>query len=145
MSDDRLRWVQYNHGEVDARPHPPVESARTRRRGEWEAARRGTISDAGRLVRSVLESRSRLSALQRELLQVLGEEGGAELLDQVTAVGVKRGVLQIGTGDGVALYDLRLRWEQRLLRAVKQRLPQIGVRAIRFALTKKGGDDVPER
>jgi len=145
VSDDRLGWVHYNHGEVGARPRPPVESTRTRRREEWEAARRGATTTAGQVVRSLLESRARLSALQQDILQVLSEEGGAKLLDQVTTIRIKRGVLQIETGDAVALYDLRLRWEQRILRAVKEQLPGIGVQAIRFALAGNGGRAVSEK
>jgi hypothetical protein len=83
--------------------------------------------------------------LQQDILQVLSEEGGAKLLDQVTTIRIKRGVLQIETGDAVALYDLRLRWEQRILRAVKEQLPGIGVQAIRFALAGNGGRAVSEK
>ncbi|MBN1510136.1 MAG: hypothetical protein JW955_25035 [Sedimentisphaerales bacterium] len=145
MSDARLQWVQYNHGEPGARPEPPLENERTRRRKQWEAARRGTATQAGQVAKGVLEGRSRLSCVERRLLAVLDEEGGAELVDRVVGLGLKRGVLRIETGDGVTVYELRLRWEQRLLRAVQKELPEVGVHAVRFALAKRHDQTSLER
>ena len=145
MNDVRLQWVQYNHAEPGARPEPPVENERTQRRARWEAARRGTATRAGQVAKGVLEGRLRLSSVERRLLAVLHEEGGAELVDRIESLGLKRGVLRIETGDGVSVYDLRLRWEQRLLRAVHEGLPEAGVRAVRFALAKRQDQTILER
>ena len=89
-------------------------------------------------MRAIVASRTRLSALQQRLLVILGEEGGSQLLDQVGALRVNGGTLRIEVADPVALYDLRLRWQGRLLEAVQRRLPEAGVCAVRFVLARRG-------
>lgn len=134
MNDEQLRWVQYNHGETGARARPPVETERTRQREEREAARRGAVTQIGKLVRAMVEKRSGLTALQQKLLAILDEEGGIDLAAQVTGLGLYQGILRIETADPVTLYNLRMRWQRRLLEAVQSRLPEAGIRAVRFSL-----------
>lgn len=144
MNDKHLRWVHYNRAEAGARPRPPVESQHTRCREEWEASRRGATTAAGKLVRVIMENRTRLSVLQQKLLAILGEEGGSELLDQVGTLRVSGGTMQIEVADPVALYDLRLRWQGRLLKAMQSRLPEAGVCAVRFRLARHGRGEAEE-
>jgi hypothetical protein len=145
MSESRLGWVHYNHGEPGRRPPPPVETARTQARARWEASGRGRTASAGELVRAVLQERTKLSELQRKLLEVLDEEAGDELLAHVGILNVRKGVLVVETAEAAVLYSLRLRWEQRLLQVVQKRLPNLGIHAVRFALAKRRGTQGSER
>ncbi len=99
----------------------------------------------GRAVREVVEGRSRLSVQERRLLALFDEEGGPEFTQQVATLSLRRGVLRIGTSDGVTLYDLRLRWEQRLLQAVQKRMPELGIHMVRFSLMKRHNETALER
>ena len=145
MDETRLRWVHYNHGEPGRRPEPPASTGRTRAREQWEAARRGCAAPARDLMRAALEARAKLSTLQRRLLSMLEEEVGGELLDHLSALEVKRGILRVETAEPAVLYDLRLRWEQRILGLVDAHLPELGIHAVRFALAKGQGGPRPER
>ncbi len=145
MDETRLRWVHYNHGEPGRRPGPPITTGRTQAREQWEAARRGSAAAAGDLVKAALEARTKLSVLQRRLLGMLEEQAGGELLDHVTLVEVNRGVLRVETAEPAVLYDLRLRWEQRILELVDTHLPEMGIHTVRFALAKRQGGSRPRR
>jgi hypothetical protein len=100
---------------------------------------------AGDLVRAALEARTKLSTLQRRVLSMLDEEAGGELLDHVTSVEVNRGVLRVESSEPAVLYDLRLRWEQRILGLVDTHLPELGIHTVRFALAKRQGGSQPGR
>jgi hypothetical protein len=145
MDETRLRWVHYNHGEPGRRPKPPIATGRTQAREQWEGARRGRVVPAGDLVKAALEARTKLSTLQRRLLAMLEEQAGGELLDHVTTVEVSRGTLRVETAESAVLYDLRLRWEQRILGLVDAHLPELGIHTVRFALAKGQSGSRPGR
>jgi hypothetical protein len=139
MTDAQLRWLHYNRGEPGHRPAPPFETGRTTRRQVWEAVKRGRTEHAGEAVRRILEDQSRLSACQRRVLQILDDEGGLALLNHVTGTGLRRAVLRIEVSEPAVLYELRLRWEQRLLAALQEKAPELGVQAVRFMAAGQEG------
>lgn len=145
MDETRLRWVHYNRGEPSRRPRPPAETERTRAREQWETTRRGQAAPAGGLVRAALEARTRLSTMQRRLLGMLEEQAGSELLEHVMALEVRQGILRFETAEPAILYDLRMRWEQRLLGLVDAYLPELGIHGVRFVLAKRQHDSRPGR
>ena len=140
MKDFQCAWVQHNRGEPGRRPEPPIETERTRASSRWERARRGQVVSAGELVQSLLDGRTSLTAVQQRVLTVLDEQAGAEVVAHIASVGVSRGVLRIETEEPAVLYDLRLRWEERILRLVQRELPDLGVRRVRFALARAQGE-----
>ena len=139
MKDVQCAWVSHNRSEPGRRPRPPVETARTEARSQWEKARRGQAVAVGDLVESLLESRTRLSAVQVRLLEVLDDGAGGDLVSHITAVRLTRGVLRVETSEPAVLYDLRLRWQEKILRLVQRSLPDLKVDKVRFALARGQG------
>lgn len=112
LSEQQLRYVQENR------------DRRVQRR--WPVA-------VGR-VAAELQTSGQLSgpAWRRRLIAVLAELPAAELLDRVSIVGVRNGVLKLQVAEPALLYDLRLRWEQRLINLLRAEVPEAGVHSIRF-------------
>jgi hypothetical protein len=76
---------------------------------------------------------------------MLEEQAGSGLLDHVSSVAVSRGVLRVETPEPAVLYDVRLRWEQHILKLVETHLPELGIHTVRFALARRQGWLGPER
>lgn len=111
LSDGQLEWVQQNRDRrVSRRAPQPI----------------------GPFASDVVKEQACLPAWRRNLVAVLDEVAGAELLDHTTIVGVRNGVLKLHVVEPVLMYDLRLRWEQRLIEELQARLPESGIHAIRF-------------
>ncbi len=91
-------------------------------------------------MQSILDGRTSLSAVQQRVLTVLDDQAGAEVVAHVSGVAVSRGVLRIETEEPAVLYDLRLRWEERILRLAQRELADLGIRRVRFALARGQGD-----
>ncbi len=90
-------------------------------------------------MQSLLESRTSLSAVQQQVLAVLDGGIGAKVVGHITTVAVSRGVLRVETEEPTVLYDLRLRWADRILQLVQRGLPSLGIRRVRFALARGQG------
>ena len=111
MDDRQLQWVHRN-------------------RTKYTGIRAGAI---GPLLRELVDSPAlRGPAWKRELVAVLNEYAGPELLDQAEIVNVRKGVLTFHVPDPAASYHLRLQWEQRLLQLLHARLPAAGIISVRF-------------
>lgn len=137
MDEIQLRWVHHNHGEPGRRPVAPIETRHTRGRDRREQTRRGQPVAAGNLVSELLAQRAGSQGVEGQLLEVLERLGGPELIGPIRSVGVRGGVLELETGDPAVLYDLRIRWEQRVLRSVNIDMPHLGIRAVRFRLARR--------
>ena len=110
LSDRQLRQMQAN------------AEKRTRRRP----------SAIGELARELLESPAfRRSGRNVQLIDVL-VESFPDLMRQVRVGGVRAGVLRLEVDTPAMAYDLRLRWEQRLLGLLEDRLPGRGVFEVKF-------------
>ncbi len=139
MDENQLRWLHHNRAEAGHRPAPPIETRQTRARKGWEQTRRGRAAPIGELVDVVLTDRAVLSELQGRLLDLLEQQAGPDLLEHVTSVGIKQGILKLETAEPAVLYDLRIRWQQRVLHLVNAYMPELGIREVRFTLAKRAG------
>ncbi|MHC4445356.1 MAG: DciA family protein [Planctomycetota bacterium] len=109
MDDRQLQWVQKN---------------RTRRR---------IPTMIGNDVSKVLKSPQVAgSAMQRRVASILQEHAGADLLDHAVVGGVDKGILTLYVENAAVLYQLRLQWEQKLLRLMQTQMPGSGIHEIRF-------------
>ena len=110
LSERQLRQMQAN------------AEKRTRRRP----------SAIGDLARELLESPAfRKSGRNVQVIDVLAA-AFPELMRQVRVGGIRAGVLRLEVDTPAIAYDLRLRWEQRLLGLLQDRLPGRGVFEVRF-------------
>lgn len=107
--DSQLKWVQAN-----------------RTRGpSWAAI--GGLAQAA-LAGPALKG----PAWKRALIPVLEEHAGPELLSRIAGIDVRRGELRLEVAEPAVRYELRLRWEQRLLAVLRAQLPSAGISAVRF-------------
>jgi len=111
LGDHQLKWIQENRDRrVSRRAPQPI----------------------GSFAADVVKEQVSLPAWRRNLVAVLDEVAGGALLDHTTIVGVRDGVLKLHVAEPALMYDLRLRWEQRLIEELHARLPESGIHAIRF-------------
>jgi len=111
MCDKRLQWVQENNA----------------RRG------RSSAEVIGDLVKTELNRCTKeIPVWRRQVVDVLNEVGGAELMERVDLINLRRGVLKFQVIEAGERYRLRIRWEQRLLAALQVRVPAAGIHTIRF-------------
>jgi len=107
---------------------------------KWVQANRtpGTSWAAvGGLCQTLLKSPAlRGPAWKRQLIGVLEEHAGPELLSRVEGIEVRRGVLRLEVAEPTLRYELGLRWQQRLLALLQARLPAAGVVAVRFVTSR---------
>lgn len=113
----RLEWVQRNCG----------AKAGSETVGVWAE-------------RVVMGRLSRLPAWRRRLLGVLQECLGSDWSRYIVVVDLRDGVLRLGVGEPARLYQLRLRWEQRLLAVLQARLPAAGIHAIKWFVEVSAAD-----
>jgi hypothetical protein len=71
-------------------------------------------------------------AWRRQLMAVLDEHAGGELLNHASIIGVRGGVLKLHVAEPAMMYKLRVAWEQRLLELLRTQLPGSGIHTIRF-------------
>jgi len=69
---------------------------------------------------------------ERELLELLWEQAGPELMDHVLDVEVRAGVLRLSIAEPAVRYRLRMTWEERLVSLLREGLPQSGVSRVVF-------------
>jgi len=112
LGDRQLRCVQEN---------------RTKR------LREASAQQAGDIARTVLAS-GRLTgpAWRRRLVAVLEEYGDPELMHCASIVDVRKGVLRLHVTEPAIMYNIRLRWERRLLGLLQTHLPDAGIHVVRF-------------
>ena len=119
--------------------HDPEGQARQERRLAWVQHNKGPRSGRnpvriGPLLTSIMADGALGSPRHGRLRAVLAEQAGPPLLDYAEPVSLRDGVLTLEVADPAALYYLRLRWEQPLLRIFAEHLPSAGICAVRFNL-----------
>ncbi len=107
----RLQWVQRNRTRRRTRPAQPVGPV---------------LAD---VLGRALRPRPRR---ERELLELLWEQAGPELMDHVLDVEVRAGVLRLSIAEPAVRYRLRMTWEERLVSLLREGLPQSGVSRVVF-------------
>lgn len=112
MHERQLEWVRKN---LSARG------------GSRRTAAIGEVAD-----RIITAHGSSMPSWRRRVLKVLAEHAGPELLDLVSPVSLRDGVLTLAATEPAATYRLRLEWEQRLLRLLQTQVPAAGIVAVRF-------------
>ena len=90
----------------------------------------------GDIVPSVVDPLLRQSAVQSRLLAALEEYAGSAMLDQLTGVSLRGGVLTLEVAEPALRYSLRLQWEGRILDMARRQVPQAGVHTVRFVLRR---------
>jgi len=116
MNDDHLRWLQHNQ---------------TRHGADTG---RGQVG-LGEAVDRVLGSAEARSGLGHRVTALLAECGGSGLAENVVVRSVEGGVLTLEAPDPATACYLGLQWEQRLVDLLQWRLPEAGVRTVRFTGT----------
>jgi len=105
------------------------------------AHRNGQRRETAEAVRGLVEAEFKRScrgpAWRREVLGLLAERAGPELLARLAGLEMRRGELQLEVAEPAARYELRLRWEQRLLEMLRMHLPSAGITAVRFVASRQ--------
>ena len=84
------------------------------------------------LLRAAFERHCKGPAWRQQLMAVLEQHAGAGLLSKVQGVEARQGELRLEVSEAAVRYELRLRWEQRLLALLRSQLPAAGITAVRF-------------
>ena len=121
----------------------PHDQSRQQRSLAWVQHNKGpragrTPERIGPLIASLLADGAIGSSRHRRLRAVLAEHAGRALLDFAEPASFRDGVLTLEVADPAALYYLRLRWEQALLRIFAEHLPEAGIHSVRFSLRASG-------
>jgi hypothetical protein len=86
---------------------------------------------------------STASAWRARLVGVLEEHAGAELMQRVTVLDVRQGVLRLEVESPAEAYHLRVGWEQKLLCLLQVQLPGAGIHTVRFITARGDGSHTP--